>query len=138
MQEIRTLITDDNGTMRKAMRAVLEGYSGLHIVGEASDGEEAVAQARALHPDLVIMDISMPRMGGLAAAKQIKGFSPETEILIFSIHKLTEFVESAKQLGLSGFVMKEEGGTGLLNAVSDVIHHQPHFPKFGSNGGRRD
>ena len=128
MAEVRTLITDDNGTMRKVMRAVLDGYLEIKIVGEAADGDEAVEQVKNLHPDLVIMDISMPRVGGLAAARAIKGFSPTTKILIFSIHKLNEFVESAKKLGLSGFVLKEEGGAGLLNAVSDVIHHQTHFP----------
>jgi DNA-binding NarL/FixJ family response regulator len=128
MAEVRTLITDDNGTMRKVMRAVLDGYLEIKIVGEAADGDEAVEQVKNLRPDLVIMDISMPRVGGLAAARAIKAFSPKTKILIFSIHKLTEFVESAKKLGLSGFVLKEEGGAGLLNAVSDVIHHQTHFP----------
>jgi DNA-binding NarL/FixJ family response regulator len=125
---MRTLITDDNGTMRKAMRAALDGYLGIRIVGEAANGEEAIEQVRALHPDLVIMDISMPRLGGLAAAEQIKRLSAETDILIFSIHKLKEFVDSAKRMGLSGFVMKEEGGAGLLSAISDVIHHLPHFP----------
>jgi DNA-binding NarL/FixJ family response regulator len=128
MREMRTLITDDNGTMRKAMRAALDGYLGIRIVGEAANGEEAIEQVRALHPDLVIMDISMPRLGGLAAAEQIKRLSAETDILIFSIHKLKEFVDSAKRMGLSGFVMKEEGGAGLLSAISDVIHHLPHFP----------
>lgn len=125
---MRTLITDDNGTMRKAMRAALDGYLGIRVVGEAANGEEAIEQVRALHPDLVIMDISMPRLGGLAAAEQIKRLSAETDILIFSIHKLKEFVDSAKRMGLSGFVMKEEGGAGLLSAISDVIHHLPHFP----------
>ena len=117
MREIRTLITDDNGTMRKAMRAALDGYLGIRFVGEAADGEEAIEQVRALRPDLVIMDISMPRLGGLAAAERIKRLSAETDILIFSIHRLKEFVDSAKRMGLSGFVMKEEGGAGLLSAI---------------------
>lgn len=128
MPQIRTLITDDNEAMRRAMRAVLEGHAGIHVVGEAANGEEAIEQVRELQPDLVIMDITMPRLGGLAAAREIKAFSPQTEIVIFSIHKLAEFVESAKKMGLSGFALKEEGGTGLLNAVSDVIQHHPHFP----------
>lgn len=97
-------------------------------MGEAANGEEAIEQVRELHPDLVIMDITMPRLGGLAAAREIRTFSPQTQILIFSIHKLAEFVESAKKMGLSGFASKEEGGIGLLNAVSDVIQHHPHFP----------
>ena len=128
MTAIRTLISDDSDAMRKVLRAVLDGYLGINIVGEAADGEEAIEQARSLHPDLVIMDITMPRMDGLAAAKLIKDFSPGTEILIFSMHRLKEFVEFAKQAGLSGFVVKEEGGTELLNAVADVIQHHQHFP----------
>lgn len=129
MKAIRTLITDDSGAMRKVLRAILEGYLGIDIVGEASDGQEAIEQARTLRPDLVIMDITMPRLDGLAAAKHIKEFSPETEILMFSMHRLKEFVEWSKKAGMSGFVVKEEGGAELLSAVSDVIQHHPHFPR---------
>jgi DNA-binding NarL/FixJ family response regulator len=128
MTTIRTLISDDSSAMRRALIAVLDGYEGIHVIGEASDGQEAIEQARALCPDLVIMDISMPRVDGLAAAREIKELFPETEILIFSMHRVKEYVEYARQVGMSGFVVKEEGGTELLSAVNDVIHHQPHFP----------
>jgi len=129
MSAIRTLISDDSTAMRKVLRAVLEGYLGIDIVGEAVDGQEAIEKALTLHPDLVIMDITMPRLDGLAAAKRIKEFSPKTEILIFSMHRLKEFVEWSRKAGMSGFVVKEEGGAELLSAVADVIQHHPHFPR---------
>lgn len=114
--------------MRRALKAVLEGYEGIRVIAEASDGQQAIEQARELCPDLVIMDISMPRVDGLAAGREIKEMCPETAILIFSMHRLKEYVDYARDAGMSGFVSKEEGGTELLSAVNDVIHHQPHFP----------
>jgi DNA-binding NarL/FixJ family response regulator len=74
------------------------------------------------------MDISMPRKDGLAAGQEIKELCPDAAILIFSMHRVKEYVEYAKDVGMSGFVAKEEGGTELLSAVNDVIHHHPHFP----------
>jgi two-component system response regulator NreC len=114
--------------MRRALKAVLDGYEGIRVVGEASDGEEAIERAKELCPDLIIMDISMPRKDGLAAGQEIKELCPDAAILIFSMHRVKEYVEYAKDVGMSGFVAKEEGGTELLSAVNDVIHHHPHFP----------
>jgi two-component system nitrate/nitrite response regulator NarL len=128
MPTMRTLITDDSGTMRRALRAILDGYHRVEIIGEACNGEKAIQQAQALQPDLIVMDVSMPILDGLSAAQVIKGFSPETKILIFSMHMVTEFIESAKKLGLDGFVYKEEGGESLLKAVDAVLAHQTYFP----------
>jgi DNA-binding NarL/FixJ family response regulator len=128
MTTIRTLISDDSSAMRRALKAVLDGYEGIRVIGEAADGQEAIEQARELCPDLVIMDITMPRVDGLAAAREIKEMCPEAEILIFSMHRLKEYVDYARNSGMSGFVVKEEGGTELLSAVDDVLHHHPHFP----------
>ena len=128
MASIRTVIVDDNAAMRKALRAVIDGYRSLEVISEAANGEEAIRQVQNLMPDLIIMDISMPILDGLSAAEVVKRHRPETDILIFSTHKIREFIESAKKIGLSGFVSKDEGGVGLLNAVNAILQHHPYFP----------
>lgn len=128
MDTLRTLIADDSGVMRKVLRSVINGYHGIEVVGEAANGEEAIQQAQNLTPDLVIMDVSMPALDGLSAAERIKKYRPETGILIFSIHRIRDFVETARQTGLSGFVCKDEGGQALLSAVDAVIRHRTYFP----------
>jgi two-component system nitrate/nitrite response regulator NarL len=135
MSHIRTLIVDDHETMRRILRAVLDGYFELEIAGEAGNGEEALQEVRRLQPDLVIMDISMPLLDGLSAAELIKKFQPKTQILIFSMHYVKEFVEAAKRLELNGFVSKLQGGTGLLEAVDAVVHGRKYFPPEGSAVG---
>lgn len=128
MSPIRTLITDDHGAMRKALRSVLAGYQNIEVIGEATNGEEAIQQTASLHPDLIVMDIGMPILDGLSAAEVIKTCSPQTDILIFSMHRLKEFIESARAIGLNGFVCKDEGGAGLLRAIDALIRHQTYFP----------
>src|ERR1700722_490991 len=128
MTTIRTLISDDSSAMRRALKAVLEGYEGIRVIGEAADGQDAIEQARELRPDLVIMDISMPRVDGLAAAREIKEMCPEAAILIFSMHRLKEYVDYARDSGMSGFVAKEQGGPEFSTPRGDMSHHQPHFP----------
>ncbi|ERR1700733_14433023 len=128
MPHIRTLIVDDHETMRRILRAVLDGYFELEIAGEADNGENALQEVQRLQPDLVIMDISMPLLDGLSTAELIKRFEPKTQILIFSMHYVKEFVETAKKMELSGFVSKVQGGAGLLKAVDAVVHGHKYFP----------
>jgi DNA-binding NarL/FixJ family response regulator len=128
MNRIRTLIADDHGAMRRVLRAMLEGYHHLEIIGEASNGEEAIQHVNSLHPDLIIMDISMPGLDGLTAAEVIKRSNPETKIVIFSMHNVRELIDSAQKLGLDGFVLKDEGRAGLLLAIHEVLQRRTHFP----------
>lgn len=128
MASLHTLIVDDSGAMRRVLRAVLNGYHGVEVVGEATNGEEALQQVQTLAPDLIIMDVSMPVLDGLSVAKLVKKNRPETDILMFSIHRIRDFVESAKKMGLGGFVCKDEGGQALLSAVDAVIDHRTYFP----------
>jgi DNA-binding NarL/FixJ family response regulator len=124
----RVLIVDDHDAVRKGVRTLLEDQPGLSIVGEAKNGEEAVEQTQELKPDLVIMDVSMPVMDGLAAAQEIRKFAPQMPILIFTMHKIREFVETAKRLHLQGYVAKEDDGEALLQAVDAVRHDSTYFP----------
>ena len=124
----RVLIADDHDAVRKGVRSLLEDQPGLMIVGEARNGQEAVEQAQQLKPDLVILDLSMPKMDGLTAAREIRKFAPDTPILIFTMHRIREFVETAKRLHLQGYVAKEDDGEALLQAVDAVRHDSTYFP----------
>lgn len=126
----RILIADDYEVMRRHIRDTLEGDKELEIVAEAGDGEEAIQKTQEVKPDLVIMDLSMPRLDGLSAAEQIKRYFPATMIIMFSMHKLKDLIQTAKDLGLNGFVSKQDDGPSLLKAVDAVIHHRSYFPSF--------
>src|ERR1700691_224777 len=106
----RILIADDHEVMRRHIRHALEDDKELEIVAEAGDGEEAIQKTQEVRPDLVIMDLSMPRLDGLSAAEQIKRNFPGTMVIMFSLYKLKELIETAKDLGLNGFVSKQEDG----------------------------
>jgi DNA-binding NarL/FixJ family response regulator len=124
----RVLIADDHDAVRKGIRSLLEEQPGLTIVGEAKNGEEAVEQTQELKPDLVILDVSMPVMDGLSAAREIRKFAPDTPILIFTMHRIREFIDRAKKLHLQGYVAKEDDGEALLQAVDAVRHDSTYFP----------
>ena len=128
MALLRTLIVDDNQTMRNILRSVLNGYHGIEVVGEARTGEEALQQVQNLSPDLIILDISLPVLDGLSVAEVVRKNRPETSILIFSIHRIRDFVEATRRMGLGGFVCKDEGGQALLTAVDAVIDQRTYFP----------
>ena len=128
MSTTRVLIADDHEAVRRGVRHLLEAQDEFKIVGEAINGEEAVEQTQQLKPDLIILDITMPVMDGLAAGREIKKFAPDTPILIFTMHRIREFVDIAKRIGLRGYVAKEDDGEALLAAVDAVRHHQTYFP----------
>ena len=128
MSTTRVLIADDHEAVRRGLRSVLEENSELKVIGEAVNGEEAVEQVQRLKPDLVILDLSMPILDGLAAAREIKKLSPGTPIVVFSMHKIKEFVDMAKRIGLRGYVAKEDNSDTLLEAVDAVLHNLTYFP----------
>ena len=98
-QRIRILLVDDHPVVRKGMRAFLDGISGLEVVGEASEGETALAQAKELLPDVVLMDVEMPGMNGLEATQQLRREFPQTRVLILSVHGEKENVLQIIQSG---------------------------------------
>jgi DNA-binding NarL/FixJ family response regulator len=123
---MRVLIVDDHLVVRKAVRDTIKDSPEVEIVGEATDGNEALITTEQLRPDLIIMDVSMPVLDGLTAAEIIKTHYPETQILMFSMHKVQDFIDTAKRLGLSGYVQKEDG-RALIDAIDAVRHHQTYF-----------
>ena len=92
------------------------------------NGKEAVEKAKDFAPDLVILDITMPLLNGLHAARMVRESSPETPILILSVHKNRQLMEEARKIGVRGYVTKAEAGQDLLKAVNAVLHNQTFFP----------
>lgn len=124
----RVLVADDHPVTRNGICQTLRTLTNVEIVGEAADGIEAVEKTRALQPDLVIMDLAMPGLDGLSAAQAIKGLSPATAVLMFSMYAGKLFTDLAEKVGLNGFVAKEDGSPALLRAIDAVIHNQNYFP----------
>jgi DNA-binding NarL/FixJ family response regulator len=124
---VRILIADDHEIMRRGVRSVLESRRDVEVC-EAQDGEEAVEKTKELHPDLVILDISMPSLDGFSAARRIKEASPLTPIVIFSLDRTEAFIEVAQKIGASGYITKGESGQTLLKAVDAALRNQTYFP----------
>ena len=118
---IRVLIVDDQALARTGLRMVLEVEPDLVVVGEATDGEEAVAMAAALSPDVILMDVRMPRMDGLEATRRIvRGDEPGPQVLVLTTFDLDEYVYEALLAGASGFVLKDIPPEQLVDAIHVV------------------
>ncbi len=120
MPKIRVLLTDDHTILRVGLRAFLERYPDIEVVGEAKDGTEAVARVEELHPDVVLMDIAMPGMNGLEATRQIRKRFPESRVLILTQREDRQYVMPLLQAGASGYVLKRALGSELMNALHTV------------------
>jgi DNA-binding NarL/FixJ family response regulator len=117
---MRVLIADDHGIVRTGIRLLLERQSGVEVVGEASDGAQAVQEALACRPDLCILDVGMPRMTGLQAARAIRSHLPEARVLMLSMHDDERYLFEALKAGASGYVLKREADHDLVGAVRAV------------------
>ena len=120
MNRITVLLADDHSIVREGFRAMLELETDLHVVGEAQEGRKAVALAKALRPDVVLMDIAMPQLNGLEATRQILKEHPGTKILILSAHSEDAYVQSAIASGASGFVLKQTSAHDVCRAIREV------------------
>ncbi len=115
---VRVVVADDQALVRAGFRKILEGDAEIDVVGEASDGEEAIELARALDPDVVLMDIRMPRLDGIAATRTLAGASAERpRVLVLTTFALEEYVYDALRAGASGFLVKDSPPEQLLGAV---------------------
>jgi len=123
---IRVLLVDDHRILREGVRALLAGEPGITVVGEAEDGESAVLQADSLKPDVVLMDMVMPRLGGLEATAMIKECHPEIVVLIMSMHNNDEYVRQVIKAGASGYVLKGVAGDDLIQAIR-AVHEGASF-----------
>ncbi len=117
---MRILIADDHGIVRTGLRLLLDRQPDMQVVAEAQDGPEAVEMALAQRPDLCILDVAMPRLTGLQAAREIRSHAPEVSVLILSMHDDERYVFEALQAGASGYVLKREADHALVEAVRAV------------------
>jgi DNA-binding NarL/FixJ family response regulator len=121
MRKTRLLIADDHGVVREGIRLVLKSSPDYRIVAEAEDGEQAVALARELHPDVVIMDISMPKLNGIEATSIIKKENPAIRIIILTVHEDEEYVYQILRAGASGYVLKSAGKKEIFAAIKSAV-----------------
>jgi DNA-binding NarL/FixJ family response regulator len=117
---MRVLIADDHGIVRSGIRLLLERQSGLQVVAEAADGVEALDRAIAVRPDLCILDVGMPKMTGLQAARAIRSHLPDARVLMLSMHDDERYLFEALKAGASGYVLKREADQDLVGAIRAV------------------
>jgi DNA-binding NarL/FixJ family response regulator len=118
--EIRTLLVDDHPLVLEGVQSCIDGAEGIVIVGTARSGEEAIAEAERLRPDVVVMDINMPGVNGLDATEIIRERVPETKLLILSMHDKREYVETALVYGARGYVLKDRPTAEIVAAIHAV------------------
>ena len=146
-QIIKVLVADDHPVVRKGVQICLAKQEKIRVVGEAVDGDEALRKARELSPDVVLMDISMPGMNGLAVTEVLRKEAPDMKVLILSVHSNKEYIFRVIQAGAHGYVSKEAPPEELLRAIESVHEGEPHFSEdiaraalneFVNTGGKKE
>jgi DNA-binding NarL/FixJ family response regulator len=117
MARIRVLIADDHALMREGIRALLRGSDDVEVVGEASDGREAIDRCQRLRPDVVLMDVAMPGLGGLEATLELRRLMPEVRVLVLTQYDDREYVARFLKAGVAGYVLKKAAGSELVAAI---------------------
>ena len=127
MAKLRILLGDDHTLMRQGLRKILEAHDGWQIIAEAGDGRQAVKDALALQPDIAILDIGMPLLNGIEAARQITRRAPTTRVVIVSMHGDEAYITQALQAGAKGYLLKDSADTDLIGAVEAVAAGKSFF-----------
>jgi len=127
MSDLRILIADDHEVMRGGIAALLGREKGWVVCGEATNGREAVREAELKRPDAVILDIAMPELNGIDAARQIRKALPDTKILVFSMHETERLVQEVFHAGADGYLLKSDAGKLLITAVRTITEGRKFF-----------
>lgn len=123
----RVMLADDHAVVRRGLRTLIEGVPGWEVCAEAADGNETVALAAEARPDILIMDLSMPGLGGVDATIQIRKILPQIEVLILTMHESDRLAGQALRAGARGYLLKGESEDKLMEALEALSRHQPYF-----------
>lgn len=121
-EKVRIVIAEDHTILREGLRSLLSSNTSFEVVGEAGDGREAIRQVKKLKPDLILTDLSMPRMNGMEAIKEIKRESASTKILVLTVHRAEEYILATFRAGADGYLLKDSTHSELLMAVKKVLN----------------
>jgi DNA-binding NarL/FixJ family response regulator len=124
---VRILVADDHQVVRTGLRTLLESKSGWQVCAEAGNGREAVEKASQLKPDVAVLDIAMPLLNGVEATRQIRKLSPQTEILILTMHDSDLLVQEVLEAGAHGYILKDDADRNLIAAVDALRRHKPYL-----------
>ena len=127
MPPLRILIADDHAVVRAGLRTLLESRTGWEVCAEAVDGRDAVDKAAKLKPNVAVLDIGMPLLNGVEATRRIRESSPNTEVLILTMHESDELVKQVVEAGARGYILKDDAGRVLLAAVDAIRQDKPYF-----------
>jgi len=133
MEKINIILADDHVLVRKGIKAMLESESEIEVVGEAGTGSDALNAARALRPDILLLDIRMPGMSGLDAAAKLREYSPDTKAVILSMHDSEEYVLQALSAGAYGYLLKDTDKDEFIKALKQVSSGNKYFSGSVSN-----
>ena len=129
----RIVLAEDHALVRAGIKKIVEDYADLQVVGEAGDGLELLELLKTLSADLVILDISMPKMPGIEVAKEIKRSYPRVKVLILTMHKMKEYLNDAIAAGVDGYLLKEDLAKELGSAISKIRQGMPYISTLLSN-----
>ena len=127
MPALQLLLADDHEIVRQGLRAMLDSQRDCKVVGEASDGRQAVAMTKELNPDVVILDIAMPSLNGLEATRQILKMRPHTKVLILTMHESDTVIREVLDAGARGYILKTDAGRDLVTAVDSLRRNKTFF-----------
>ena len=127
VNNLRILVADDHDVVRRGLKGLIECRPGWEVCDEAHTGREAVAKAEQLKPDVAILDVSMPELNGVEAARRIRKASPDTEILILSVHYSDQLIRDILEAGVRGYIVKSDSDRDLLVALDALSNHKPFF-----------
>jgi DNA-binding NarL/FixJ family response regulator len=124
MKTIKVLIAEDHTIVRQGLARLLSDQPGLEVVGQAVNGRDAVEMAEKLNPDIIIMDIAMPKMNGIEASKKIRKLLPKTKILILSMYSHEHYIHELLEVGVSGYLLKDSSGRDIIKAIDDALKNK--------------
>jgi DNA-binding NarL/FixJ family response regulator len=133
MKKIRIVLADDHSVVRQGFRRILEAQSDMEIVGEASNGREALEQAALLTPDVVVMDVAMPELNGIEATRRMKEATPHSRVLALSMHKDSVYVREILRAGARGYLLKDAVDEDLIAAVRAVSRGEGYLSPGGAD-----